>query len=266
MASGSSRRSERRRRAGAPKARPWGHRIAAKLGDNGACAAARIPVADPNHINDPAQDTDRIMAGTRYPLPLGADPPSVDIDAGTMARIDSPLPGPIGLAGEDAGAAKSAPSLGAKVLQFARDRVGQRVGDGECFALADQALRAAGAKSAADFGPVTADGDYVWGSAVAAVASVQAGDIVQFRNYVYTRREENDEGWQESSEERPHHTAIVVSNDGNGMLTVIEQNAPPGTAVRTIRLGFSSGSTQSGNTTVRVTVTGRTWFYRPLPR
>ena len=48
-------------------------------------------------------------------------------------------------------------SLNDQVKNGAYNKMGQQVGDGECFALADQALKSAGAKSAADFGAVTAD-------------------------------------------------------------------------------------------------------------
>lgn len=207
------------------------------------------------------------MAGTRYPVPLGASPPSVDIDAGTLPRIETPQPDPIGLNGKTQSAAKggAGAALGALVLQFVRDHLGGRVGNGECFALADGALRNAGALSAADFGTVTADGDYVWGTAVS-LAQVQPGDIAQFRNYQYTRREENDKGWNERSESRPHHTAIVVSQDGNGLLSVIEQNAPVGSAAHSVQLGFANNTTNSGGTTIRITVTGQVWFYRPQAR
>lgn|SRR5215831_5321264 len=205
------------------------------------------------------------MAGEGLPLPLGATPPPVAIDQGTLARTKSPSPGPIGLQGGNAGATAAA-SIAARIVQFAQDRRGRRVGDGECFALADKALRTAGAKSAADFGTVADDTDYVWGTAIA-LSAVQPGDVVQFRDYKYNRREEKaDGGWREHSESRPHHTAIVVSSDGNGLLTVIEQNAPPGSAVRQIQLGFEDGTTRSGSTTIRVTVTGQVWFYRPAPR
>lgn len=42
-------------------------------------------------------------------------------------------------------------------------RKGTKVGSGECFDLADQALKDAGAKSAGDYGPVTPESDYRWG-------------------------------------------------------------------------------------------------------
>src|ERR1700674_2320450 len=207
------------------------------------------------------------MAGTRYSTPLGADSGSDVVDAGPLSRTASPLAGPIGLSGDalPADAGSSVP-LGTQVVQFAQARRRRRVGDGECFALADQALRHAGGKSASDFGTITADADYVWGTSVA-VGNVQPGDILQFRDYKYTRRNDKaDGGWQETSQERPHHTAIVVSNDGNGLLTVTEQNAPPGSAVREIQLGFTSTTFESGGTKVTITVSGQVSFYRPQAR
>jgi hypothetical protein len=98
------------------------------------------------------------MAGTRYSTPLGADSGSDVVDAGTLSRTAAPLAGPIGLSGDPipADSGSSLP-LGTQVVQFAQARRRRRVGDGECFALADQALRHAGAKSASDFGTITAD-------------------------------------------------------------------------------------------------------------
>lgn len=199
------------------------------------------------------------MAGTHYPTPLGVVPPSPEIDAGTLARTKSPLAGPVGLTAPGAIAAKGGgapPPIGTQVVNYARGRRGRRVGDGQCFALADRALRNAGAKSAADFGQVTEDGDYVWGTAIS-LSEAQPGDIVQFRDYTF-REDRADGSWH--SESRPHHTAIVVSSQGDGLLTVIEQNAPEGSAVHQIQLGFRSGTTASGST---LTVSGQVWFYRP---
>ncbi len=188
------------------------------------------------------------------------------------------------------------PSLGQRVHNWARNRLGQQVGGGECFALADSALRAAGARSAADYGPVTADGDYRWGNAVA-LAQVQAGDVLKFRDYSVTvtvvvtqvrtfRDGSTEESQQETFEtyERPHHTAIVSARLGGGRLRVLEQNAPPRggtTAERVARQNeiHTAPSTatqtrvfQEGGATVRetrtttISVTGTIWAYRPQPR
>lgn len=164
------------------------------------------------------------------------------------------------------------------VLQYASSRMGTRVGRGECFDLADQALRSAGAKSAADYGEITADGDYVWGTSVE-LAQVEAGDVIQFRDYrmrITTRVTYPDGSYEEefSEQSRPHHTAIVASVGGGGRLTLYEQNVGSGADARTVQqnsLYFSSSTTVrserrgSENVTVRtvVEVSGTRSYYRP---
>ena len=123
------------------------------------------------------------MGGGSAPGPqAGLSDPSA-IDDGTLPRIGSPTPGAIGLGGKGgAGRRPRARRSAQSVVSFALHNLGQPVGDGECFTLADRALRNAGAKSAADYGPVVPDGDYVWGTPVS-LSSLRPGDIVQFRDY-----------------------------------------------------------------------------------
>src|SRR5208282_4512701 len=71
-------------------------------------------------------------------------------------------------------------ALGAKVVAFACAHLHKKVGDGECFALADKELRRAGAKSVSDYGKITDDADYVWGDPVD-LQDVAPGDVIQFR-------------------------------------------------------------------------------------
>jgi hypothetical protein len=176
-------------------------------------------------------------------------------------------------------------SLGQKVVAFATNRVGQQVGSGECFDLADLALRNAGA--------IAADADYRWGTAVN-LLDVQAGDILQFRNYSVTvevvtkTKKKHFDGSEDIDEEtstetysRPHHTAIVSAKVGATALRVFEQNAPPrggSTSERVNRLREidvrSSESTipvnrqetdgiVTGETKTKITVTGTIQAYRP---
>ena len=126
------------------------------------------------------------MAGGFRPGAIDDLRPAIVIDDGTLARTESPLPGPIGLQGKGGSAKGGAGALGDQVLSFARAKIGRRVGRGECFDLVDQALRNARAKSAADFGTVTPYADYMWGSRVS-LSDVRPGDIIQFRDYRYDR-------------------------------------------------------------------------------
>jgi hypothetical protein len=202
-------------------------------------------------------------------IPGPTDGPSgtIVIDDGTLARTESPDPGVVGL---DATTGGASPSLAARVLAYARRQHGDRVGDGECFALADRALRSARARSASDFGSVEDDADYVWGTPVT-LSDLHPGDIIQMRNYQYDSEVtvDNPDGsgstrtWRE---ERPHHTAVVETVNGNGSVTVLEQNAPPGSAVRRTELFFANSTTTAGRRTTTITVQGSFWFYRAQAR
>jgi hypothetical protein len=205
----------------------------------------------------------------------GQTPPGIEfgsrgtIDEGTSARAESPPPGAIGLDAKSGTAKQSGPSMADRIVAFARRQRGERVGNGECFTLADRALRSADAKSARDYGSVTPDADYVWGASVS-LADLRPGDVIQFRDYRYDRQvvveTSSETRTSEDTQERPHHTAIVQSVDGNGAVTVLEQNSPEGSPVTRTQLFFSGGTTTSGNRTTTVSVSGTFWFYRPEAR
>ncbi|MEO8630343.1 MAG: CHAP domain-containing protein [Betaproteobacteria bacterium] len=199
----------------------------------------------------------------------GGNPPGffgdVVIDGGTLARAQAFPPNPVGLQAKAGQTTGTADALGNQVLSFARDKIGQRVGNGECFDLADQALRNAGAKSAAHFGTVTPNANYVWGRRVS-LAETRPGDIIQFRNYRYDRTIKTSTTIDTDFQERPHHTAIVETVDGAGAITVLEQNVPEGDPGQRIQLFFSNGTTTSGGRTTTIKVTGSFWFYRAQPR
>src|SRR5262245_27685567 len=202
--------------------------------------------------------------------PSGVDLDAADpIDDGTSARIGTPTPGPIGLDAKGGTAKQGRASMAEQIVSFARGNRGSRVGDGHGFTLADRALRGANARSAADYGSVTPTADYTWGTSVT-LADLQPGDVIQFRDYSYERVVVTDDNRgttrEEHAEDRPHHTAIVERVDGDGAVTVLEQNAPDGSPVRRTQLFFTGGTTTSGNRTTTITVSGTFWFYRPQAR
>ncbi len=65
-------------------------------------------------------------------------------------------------------------TINAQVLQYCARNLGTGVGRGECYDLADLALRGAGAKSAPDFGTITDEADYVWGTETTLMRAQQA--------------------------------------------------------------------------------------------
>ena len=195
---------------------------------------------------------------------------TIVLDEGTSARTESPPPGTIGLDAKGGTPTQDSSSIADQIAGYARRRRGGRVGDGECFTLADRALRSAGARSAADYGTVTPDADYVWGTHVS-LSDVRPGDIVQFRGYRFDRETEtrNADGSVTTTteyQERPHHTAIIERVDPDGALTVLEQNSPAGAPVSRMQLFFSDSTTRRANRTTTVTVRGTVWFYRPQPQ
>jgi hypothetical protein len=159
--------------------------------------------------------------------------------------------------------------LGENIVEFARAHLGQQVGDGECYDLADEALRHAGARSAPDYGEITGDADYVWGQRVA-LADAQPGDIVQFHDFTLrtTVISSFDASQRWETYIREHHTSIVERNLG-GTLILLEQNVEPGLVVQRTTLSVVSGAVHGGpdgapGDTVTNEVAGDAWVYRPL--
>jgi hypothetical protein len=166
-----------------------------------------------------------------------------------------------------------------KIKTYATTRSSQSVGSGECFDLADQALKDAGAKSAADYGKVTPTADYKWGRKINAT-DAKPGDVVQYKDYKVeikvTTVTTNADGSSETSfttetQTRPHHTAVVSTKGGDGAMTVLEQNVDGDRTVKERPLPAASSkkvdASKSGTSTVTVTtevkVTGEAKVYRP---
>jgi hypothetical protein len=111
--------------------------------------------------------------------------------------------------------------LNSKVVAFARSKVGQKVGAGECSDLAIAALRAAGGRL-----PGRGAG---WGEERPSLNDARPGDVLQFENAVFVRRRLRPDGALVTlTFSYPHHTAVVsgVRKRGRGVVvTVLHQNA-----------------------------------------
>lgn len=124
-------------------------------------------------------------------------------------------------------------SFNAKVVAFCERNLNEKVGDGECAALAAQALRFAGARGRNGDNP--GKEDYVWGKEIFVLEhesqglkttgkfeAIQPGDIIQYRDAVFKGKK--NKGTYNSS--APHHTAIVYKVNAKGReLKILEQNA-----------------------------------------
>ena len=173
-------------------------------------------------------------------------------------------------------------TINQKVVNWARAQSGKQVGKGECWDLADRALRQAGAQSSADLGPMDDDADYVWGDEISDLKDVHPGDILQFRDFAVTTTVETETRYADGSSEtstteetftRPHHTAVVSEVKSGGLLKVLEQNvAPAGKKVQLHNLNTKDVAPASKETqkqkakvivTTTIAVSGTIWAYRP---
>jgi hypothetical protein len=119
------------------------------------------------------------------------------------------------------------PALNRKVLQFAREHEGKKVGDGECWTLADLALKAAGANR-----PGTgAYGGFVFGRELKAGEKVLPGDVIQFRKARFQGKTKQGIHYVF---DMPQHTAIVFQARGTRLI-LIHQNFGNTASTRVVR-------------------------------
>jgi hypothetical protein len=115
--------------------------------------------------------------------------------------------------------------------------MGQQVGDGECWTLANEALLAVGARASSQGQePCLPSQSYVHGSLIYSYipatslypeprggvreAGVARGDILQILSAHFKSKDGRSEKWAGA----PDHTAVVVGVEPNDVLKVVEQN------------------------------------------
>jgi hypothetical protein len=162
-------------------------------------------------------------------------------------------------------------TLNQKVLEFARAKLKQQVGTGECWDLAEDAVTQSGGESSKTLtgvkGKAFESADYKWGTEVK-LDTAQPGDILQFKGHEF---EETMEGGGGQSQTRGHHTAIVEKNFGDGRLIILEQHVrPPGESevskkVQEREIFVKNGATyrKSDGTKSTVKTKGIVKAYRP---
>ena len=124
-----------------------------------------------------------------------------------------------------------------KVVNFAADNIGNRVGRGECWDLADQALRAAGAEPPRG---------YTFGDRIP-LNEIQPGDILQFT----TARFDEPGYWTIMG--MPNHTAVVHAV-GDTRAFILQQNFGGQRHVTPYDLNLNN------------LTSGRLEAFRPVPR
>jgi hypothetical protein len=154
---------------------------------------------------------------------IGGDPPAkASTKAADAAPPKPPDPAP----------------MNAAIVAFARQSFGKQIGNGECWTLADKALKIAGAK---------APDVYVWGRALdAAKEEVLPGDVIQFTKVRV------EKGGMFLNFGTPQHTAIIEKVVSPGVYQILHQNA----GVKTVTEMTLDVSTKTA---------GELVIYRPLP-
>jgi hypothetical protein len=155
-------------------------------------------------------------------------------------------------------------ALSDDILRFATNHNGTQVGNGECWTLANDALRSAHAQLPPSHNL------YQWGT-VTSFSSLVGGDIIQFENYSATLRVTSEDGsYQEQTWSAPHHTAIVVRvlEATNGKVEVLEQNTGGSKRVHRnqyyLRSSEYQGTALGLTGTVTITVTGTITLYHAV--
>ena len=186
-------------------------------------------------------------------------------------------------------------TLSQKVVLWTKGRLGRKVGRGQCWDLAEEALKHAGAKTSNDLGPVGEDTDYIWGDQIKRIGDVRRGDILQIRDHLVKTTtvvvyKFADGSYitetKERTAKRGHHTAIVRSTpDVNGTVKTYEQHVNGRDVVQKLTLHTRSIPAKTSKsvgrykhprtkkveqvsitTTVTVDVSGTIWPYRPKPK
>jgi len=124
-----------------------------------------------------------------------------------------------------------------EVVNFAADNIGKRIGRGECWDLADQALRAAGAEPPKG---------YSFGDRIP-LNEIQPGDILQFTSARF------DEPGYWTIMGTPNHTAVVHAV-GDTRAFILQQNFDGKRYVTTYDLNLNNQTS------------GQIEAFRPVPR
>lgn len=133
------------------------------------------------------------------------------------------------------------PELNVRVANFAVQHLSEKIGNGQCWTLAEKALEVAGAQPASG---------YVFGNLLPQNDTWYPGDIIQFTNCEFVHNEPNRRSTMTVGS--PNHTAIIYSIQ-NGLVTVLQQNVNGDKHVQTGVLNFSE------------MISGNVQVYRPIP-
>jgi hypothetical protein len=139
------------------------------------------------------------------------------------------------------------PATNQRIIKYINEVIGDRVGRGECWDLADEALK----RSHAKFDKSSEKSLYIFGREYnPGKENIIPGDIIQFKNVVVKYRKGN----AIMTETMSHHTAIVYEVLNERKIMLAHQN--------TSRMGKKVGISQLDLDSIQK---GKLFFYRPIP-
>lgn len=140
-------------------------------------------------------------------------------------------------------AQKDIPDLNKEIVKYVKSVIGKKVDRGECWDLANQALKLVGA----DWNK-----EYIYGNKIDPYKDkVFPGDLIQFENVKVQYKKGN----VTYTEFMTHHTAIVYKVISKGVYEIAHQNTE-----------FSGRKVGISKLNLQTIVKGETYFYRPTKK
>jgi hypothetical protein len=137
----------------------------------------------------------------------------------------------------------SIPQANLKIVSYVESVIGKKVDRGECWDLANEALKLVKAKW---------DYQFKYGKLLDPDKDiVYPGDIIQFKNVIVVTK--SDDGRETKTEKMEQHTAIVLKVYDKGVFEIAHQNT-----------GFSGRKVGTSRLVLNNIKRGKTFIYRPV--
>ena len=142
---------------------------------------------------------------------------------------------------------ETVPEINEKVIEYVKDVLGETVGRGECWDLADHALTYAGAQ----FDKSSKKTIYIFGKLYnPSKETIFPGDLIQFEGVTVSYKKGN----MTYTENYKHHTAIVYKINPDRSLNLAHQNT-----------SFGGRKVELSNLDLKNIKKGKLYFYHPIP-
>jgi hypothetical protein len=139
------------------------------------------------------------------------------------------------------------PEANATIIKYIESVIGKKVDRGECWDLANQALKLV----KADW-----DGEFKYGKLLDPKKdTIYPGDIIQFKNVVIEEVEENGNETLTTKQKMAQHTAIVYKVNGQGDFMIAHQNT-----------SFSGRKVGVSRLVLKYVKRGQIYIYRPVTK